>query len=311
MHWTGKVESVAFTLFGKDVMWYGIIITSAMLIGLLLVIRLSKKIKLTSDDILELFLIAIPLAIVGARLGYVLLHADYFFVSPFGWDEFVDMIAIWNGGLTIITGAPFGILGGYLWAKKNKIDFLYFADNVVFVVLLSQALGRWGNFFNQELYGMPVTDPNLQYFPYAVFIRAEGAWHQATFFYEFVGNLLGFALLFFLSRHLKVRGSGIVGYAAVYAAIRAVMESMRITSLVNGVRYGVYVASALAIAGAALLVFISIRQSKKGQVWYPKGIPLSEYKPAKALPPKEESGENKPQKPGFFKNIGKKKQDNK
>jgi phosphatidylglycerol:prolipoprotein diacylglycerol transferase len=184
MHWTGKVESVAFTLFGKDVMWYGIIITSAMLIGLLLVIRLSKKMKLTSDDILELFLIAIPLAIVGARLGYVLLHADYFFVSPFGWDEFVDMIAIWDGGLTIITGAPFGILGGYLRARKTKSTFCTLPTTSYLSFSSLRLLAAGGNFFNQKLYGMPVTDPNLQYFPYAVLYQSRGRVHQATFFYK-------------------------------------------------------------------------------------------------------------------------------
>lgn len=291
MHWTGKIEPIAFTLFGRDVAWYGIILTSSMLIGLLVAIQLSKKLKISSDDLLEMFLIAIPIAIIGARLGYVLFHPSYYFDlnHPFGWQDFVNVIAVWDGGLTITTGAPFGILGGYLWAKKNKIDFLYFADNVVFVILLCQAIGRWGNFFNQELYGQQVTNSSLQFFPYAVFIRDERAWFQATFFYEFIANALGFVLLYLLSRRLKVKGTGILGYVCIYAIIRSIMESLRTDSVLNGVHYAMIVSIIIAVLSAAVLAFLIIRQSKKEKIWYPRGIPLNEYKTAKLIHYQEES----------------------
>ena len=80
MHWTGEVPSIAFTVFGKSVAWYGIIITRAMVIGLLVGIRLAKRTGIKSDDALELFLIAIPLAVIGARLGFVFAHFKHFFL---------------------------------------------------------------------------------------------------------------------------------------------------------------------------------------------------------------------------------------
>lgn len=279
MHWTGKIEPIAFSILGRDVAWYGIIITSAMLLGLLLVIQLSKKLKITSDDLLEMFLIAIPIAIIGARIGYVLFHPSYYFDlnHAFGIQDFINIVAVWDGGLTITTGAPFGILGGYLWAKRKKIHFIYFTDNIIFVVLLCQAIGRWGNFFNQELYGQQVTNPSLQFFPYSVFISAERAWFQATFFYEFVANLLGFIMLYMLSRRLKVKGAGILGYVTVYATIRAIMESLRTDSVKDGVHYAMIVSIIIAVFAASALVYLIIIQHKKGRVWYPRCIPLNEY----------------------------------
>lgn len=287
MHWTGKIDPIAFTVFGREVAWYGIIITASMLLGLVLAIVWTKKLKLVSDDLLEMFLIAIPLAVVGARLGYVLLHADTYFVlnHKFGWSDFVNIIAVWDGGLTITVGAPAGILGGLIWAKKNKIDFLAVADTVVCVILLCQAIGRWGNFFNQELYGGKIIDPSLQFFPYGVYIARAGAWHQATFFYESVANLLGFIILYLLSRRLKVRGSGIVLYAIAYATIRSVMESLRGGTVVNSQHfYGMIVAIVIAVLSFGLLIFMIVAQKKKyGRVWFGRGIPPEMYMPAKAV----------------------------
>lgn len=295
MHWTGKVEPIAFTIFGRDVAWYGIIITSSMLIGLLISIRLVKKLKLTSDDLLEMFLVAIPIAIIGARFGYVIFHPSHFFDlnHAFGWNDFVNIIAVWDGGLTITTGAPFGIIGGLLWAKFRKIDFLYLADNIVFVVLICQAIGRWGNFFNQELYGQPVLNPSLQFFPYSVYISNRGGFFQATFFYESIGTFLGFFLLYFLSRRLKVKGAGILSYITYYFAVRSIIESMRTDSMINGVHYAMIACIVITVLGAAALTWLIIStQKKQGKIWYPKGIPLQDYKPAKLIHYKEETEES-------------------
>ncbi len=284
MHWTGNIDPVAFTIFGRDVAWYGVIITTSMLLGLFIAIRLVKKINLTSDDLIELFLVAIPIAILGARIGYVVLHPTQFFNlgHPFGWDDFVNIFAIWDGGLTITTGAPFGILGGLLWSKIRKIDFLLLADTVVFVILICQALGRWGNFFNQELYGQQVLNPSLQFFPYAVFIKNENAWFQATFFYESIGTSIGFFLLYFISRRLKVKGAGVLCYISYYFAVRSIIESMRTGSMINGVHYAMIACILISVLSAIGLAFLIIHTKKKqGKIWYKNGIPLSEYPSAK------------------------------
>lgn len=281
MHWTGKVERIAFTLFGKfDVAWYGIIITCAMLIGLAVAVVLAKRMNVTSDDLLELFLIAIPLAVVGARLGFVFAHFERFFlVDNFTWDSFVDIIAIWDGGLTIMTGAPAGILGGLIWCKWRKVSFWKLADTVICVLLLSQALGRWGNFCNQELYGLAVENPSLQFFPYAVYIASEGGFYQATFFYEFIADLIGFGLMLYLSKHLYMTGSGIVQYGFFYYTIRFIMEFFRDSTDILGIpNTNRLFCGIAALACLAVLVTMAVSKIKAGQIiWFKKGIPAELY----------------------------------
>ena len=185
MHWTAKVSSTAFTIGGRSIAWYGIFITFAMVLALVVGIRRIRRLKVTADESLSLFLIAIPCAIVAARLGYVVAFYKQYFVSPYDWQAFVHTIAIWEGGLTILWGVPGGVLGGLIWCKIYHKNFIQCADLVMPIVLLAQAMGRWGNFMNQELYGHVVTNPAHQWFPLAVQLASDGLWHQATFFYEF------------------------------------------------------------------------------------------------------------------------------
>ena len=123
MHWTGKIEPIAFTIFGRDVAWYGIIVTFSMIVGLLGAIQLAKKIKLNSDDILEMFLFAIPFAVLFARLGFVFAHASDFFVKGFDFNDFIQIFAIWDGGLTILTGVPGVFLALIFGAGGGKSIF--------------------------------------------------------------------------------------------------------------------------------------------------------------------------------------------
>ncbi len=290
IHWTGKVDPVAFTIFGRDVAWYGVLITCAMLIALGIAVVLSKRVKVKGDDLLELFLIAIPLAVIGARLGFVFAHFKEFFLAgkPFG-QGLLDIIAIWDGGLTILTGAPCGILGGFIWCKWRKVDFLDLADSIICVVILAQGLGRWGNFFNQELYGLPVTNPSLQVFPYAVWIAhpIEGGipgFYQAAFFYEMVADILGFGILLFLRNHLKLKGSGVLSYACVYCVIRSIMECFRDSTDLFGIKNTGQLACAIgAVASFAVILTLAILKVKKGEkIWYGKGgIPAELFESAR------------------------------
>lgn len=280
MHWTGKVESIAFTVFNIDVAWYGIILTLAMLSGLLVAIKLAKRMDVKSDDLLELFLIAIPLAIIGARLGFVFAHFERFFLVPdFGWQDFVNIIAIWDGGLTIMTGAPAGILGGLIWCKWRKVNFLKLADTVICVMLLSQGLGRWGNFCNQELYGLAVTNPSMQFFPYAVYIANQGGFYQATFFYEFIADLMGFAIMLYLSKHLYVTGTGVIQYGFFYCTIRFIMEFFRDSTDILGIPNTNQLFCGIAAAAClTAIVIMAVRKVKKGEkIWYRHGIPPELY----------------------------------
>ena len=282
------MEPIAFTIFNKDVAWYGIIITCAMLIGLFVGLRLAKRNGIKSDDALELFLIAIPLAIIAARLGFV-------FANLSSMHSFRDVIAVWDGGLTIMTGAPAGILGGFIWCKWRKVDFFKLADSVVFVVLLSQGLGRWGNFMNQELYGLAVTNEKLQFFPFAVYIAREGGWFQAAFFYEMVLDILGFFILWFVSRHLYMRGSGVVLYAMTYATIRFIMEFCRDSTDMFGIKNTNQIFCAIA-AGVCLCIFVGMiiyHKKRKERIWYAHGIPPEFFE--RTVKPKNKDKDNKPE----------------
>lgn len=272
--WTGDVRRIAFTLFGRPIAWYGILITFAMLVGLVLAIYRTKKIKMDSGDVMELFIVVIPVAILFARLGFVVFRPE-FFPKDFGWSDFVDIIAVWDGGLTIMTGIPGGVLAAFLWCKWRKHNFVNVADRIAPVALVSQALGRWGNFFNQEIYGQPITNPNWQFFPAAVYIRARGGYFQATFFYEMVLNLLFFIILIVVLKRLKVRGAGILGYLASYTLIRFIMEFMRDDlGFYKGVNFNQIICICISVICLAIIVTMAVLKKQKGErIWYPHGIP--------------------------------------
>lgn len=265
---------VAFTIGNLDVYWYGIIITGAILIATIFCMYECKRHKGTSDYILTLFLWVVPLAIVFARLAYVIFHPHDFFPLE-SWDDFLHMWDIRSGGISILGAIPGGALGAflnYITNKKNKnnLDFRELLDVLAPSVILGQALGRWGNFVNQELYGAEITNPNLQWFPFAVQIDSHPVyengvlvghlynhWFQATFFYEMVLNLIGFVILLIIGRKVKKNLACLTFYLSWYLAVRSVMESLRTDAVVsNGVHVGV-VGCAIG-AGVAFILFILI-----------------------------------------------------
>ena len=179
----------SFHIGSLEVKFYGIIMAFSMLCGVLLACKLAKKKNIKSDDIFMLALIVLPCAIVGARLYYCLFYEyDY---------SFKDLFNLRQGGLAIYGGVIGGVVGIIIYAiiKRDFKLILKLLDVCAPCLILGQALGRWGNFFNQEAYGNMVTNSNMQWFPYAVFIESENAWFQATFFYESLWNLAGLAIL--------------------------------------------------------------------------------------------------------------------
>jgi len=178
-----------FTIFGLNVKFYGILMASAMLIGVILACKNAKSRGLTSDNIFALALYILPLAIIGARLVYVL-GADHSYT-------FLEMIKIWEGGMSIYGGIIGGAVGVLVFCLIHKKNFLDVADVAVVSLILGQAIGRWGNFFNQEVYGRIITDPSWQWFPFGVLLD-NGEWHYALFFYEFLLNLAIFVLLLYI-----------------------------------------------------------------------------------------------------------------
>ena len=133
------MDRVAFTIFGIDVMWYGVLIATGMLIGIALAVREAKRIGISEDDVLNIAIIAIPVAIICARLYYVIFSWDYYSQNP------GEIFNIRGGGLAIHGGLIGGILTGFIYAKVKKLDFFKTADAVMVGMPLAQAIARWGS----------------------------------------------------------------------------------------------------------------------------------------------------------------------
>ena len=261
----------AFTLFGKfPVYWYGIIITGAILAGTTYVLFECKRRKKNYEYMLTLFLWTVPFAVLFARLAYVLFHvSDFFPLESFA--DFGEIFNVRAGGISILGAVPGGILGAFINAKIHKeINFSEVLDMLAPGMILGQALGRWGNFVNQELYGAEITNEAWQHFPIAVQIDThyvydengiltdilKDHWFQATFFYEMVLNLIGFAIIVVIGHKTKKNLVCLFAYIAWYCAVRAVMESIRTDAVVvGGVHIGV-VGCAIASALAVLMIVL-------------------------------------------------------
>lgn len=245
------LNKVAFTLFGKlEVRWYGILITLGIVLAFLYTMYRGKKNEnIKSDDVIDIGILTVVLGVIGARLYYVLNHKEGVY------DSFLDVIAIWEGGLGIYGGILGGCLGIYIMCKVKKIKWLKLFDMAAPGVMIAQAIGRWGNFFNGEAYGYLITDTTKFYFfnkehilpsgegtlfhalrmnLYPNRVGASLACFHPTFFYECVWNLLGFALINLLYKKKRFDGQIALMYFTWYGFGRMFIEGFRTDSLYLG-----------------------------------------------------------------------------
>ncbi len=241
-----------FGIDGLNIAWYGVIIACGLLLGILLGMLRARKRGWSSDLLLDFILLAVPLAVVGARLYYVAFEWAYFAANP------IKIFAINEGGLAIYGAVIGGFLAAFLFSRAAKFPFLKLIDLVIPSLILGQAIGRWGNFINQEAFGALVTDPKLQFFPLAVYIQALGEWHQATFFYESSCNMILLAVTLLLGRKGVRDGTLLAAYFIGYGLIRAVVEGLRTDSLYlfGSIRVSQLLSALLVLAGVILLILI-------------------------------------------------------
>lgn len=247
-----------FSLFGWEIKFYGILMALAMLVGVLLACKNAKHRGLSTDNIYALALYILPLAVIGARLVYCLGAGRYY--------SFVEILRIWDGGMSIYGGIIGGALGVCLFCFIHKKNFLDVADVACVSLILGQAIGRWGNFFNQEVYGNLVTNKAFQWFPFAVLLN-NGEWHYALFFYEFLINLAIFALLFTLLKKVKQRGYITAIYLIAYGTIRFLLEPLRMQEY-NLMLFGIKLSSlisAIAVVGGIVTLVLIYTISKRGK----------------------------------------------
>ncbi|SES64462.1 phosphatidylglycerol:prolipoprotein diacylglycerol transferase [Natronincola peptidivorans] len=241
------MDPIAFRVFGIAVAWYGIIISIGIFMGIFVATIRAKKENLYEDVILDLALIAVPAAVVGARLYYVIFKWDYY------GQNLSHILRMRLGGLAIHGGVIAGVLAGYLFCKYKKISFWKLADICAPSIILGQAIGRWGNFFNQEAYGRP-TD-----LPWA--IEIEGTMVHPTFLYESIWNFGVFAFLLYYTKKKKFRGQIFLYYLILYSIGRFFIEGLRIDSLMIGPLRTAQVISIITIVGA--LIFMKLLKNNK------------------------------------------------
>lgn len=220
---------MAIELFGLSIRWYGVIVVTGIALGVWLAAAREKRFGLEKDAVLDLALVCVPAAILGARAYYVAFAWDQFSGGPW-W----NVLNIRGGGMAIYGGVIGGVLAGWTFAHWKRIPFLKLADLAAPCIALGQAVGRWGNFVNQEAHGGPVANPALQFFPMAVEIGGE--WYYATFFYESMWCLLIVALLLAAERKGRLHrpGETFLSYIFLYALERSIVEGLRTDSLYIG-----------------------------------------------------------------------------
>lgn len=220
-----SVSEVAFTLFGREVAWYGVIITVGILLAVLYVIGRSKQEGIKEDDILDFAIFVIPLSVFGARLFYVLTRLEEY-------KSIRDAIAIWEGGLAIYGAVITGALVILSICLVKKINILKMFDIACPAVMIGQIIGRWGNFVNAEAFGRQ-TD---------IFIRMgiRSEWNSVatyvhpTFLYESMWNLFWFLLINAYYKKKKYHGEIFFMYITTYGIGRFFIEGLRTDSLYVG-----------------------------------------------------------------------------
>ncbi|MEA4915845.1 MAG: prolipoprotein diacylglyceryl transferase [Christensenella sp.] len=241
-----------FGIQGLNIAWYGIIIASGLLLGIWLGNARARKRGWSSDLLLDFILLAVPLAVIGARTYYVAFEWEYFAANP------AKIIAINEGGLAIYGAVIGGFLAAFIFSRAAKFPFLKLLDLVIPSLILGQAIGRWGNFINQEAFGALVTNPQLQFFPLAVYIQSLGEWHQATFFYESFCNSILLVVTLLTARKGVKDGTLLATYFIGYGTIRAIIEGLRTDSLYlfGNIRVSQVLSAVLVLVGIAMLILI-------------------------------------------------------
>ena len=224
------INPVALTIGPLSIRWYGVIMAVAFATAITLAYRRAKRNNINPDHILNMAVLIIPAAIIGARLYYVIFSWDLYRGNP------LSALAIWHGGLAIHGGILGGLLAGFFYVRRHNLLPWLIADIAAPSLILGQAIGRWGNFINQEAHGGIVSEQFISHFP--AFIKnqmfIDGYYYHPAFLYESFWDLIVFLLLYFYWPHKKATGEVAFLYLILYSAGRFCVESIRTDSLMLG-----------------------------------------------------------------------------
>ncbi|SEP91762.1 Prolipoprotein diacylglyceryl transferase [Virgibacillus subterraneus] len=237
--------------------WYGLIIAAGAFIGLYLATKESDRLGLQKDLMVDLIVFAIPISIIFARIYYVI----------FEWERYTggtwwDVFAIWEGGIAIHGALIGAVLTTIVYARVKKVSFWQLTDIAAPSLILGQAIGRWGNFMNQEAHGGAISEATYnsfhQYLPDFIMNQMciDGVMYHPTFLYESFWNIVVLIILLILRRKNPLRGEVFVSYLMAYSVGRFFIEGMRTDSLYFGpFRVAQLISIAIILIGLAVIVY--------------------------------------------------------
>ena len=251
-----NIPNIAFSIFGIEIYWYAIIITFAIVISILLMKRQNGKYKINFDDIIKLLIFVLPITIIGARIYYVLFKFDYY------KNNLIEIFNIRNGGLAIYGGIISGIIVIIIYCKIKKIKILDLLDYIAPYLALGQSIGRWGNFFNIEAYGIETNS----IFRMGIIENSKYIEVHPTFLYESISTLIIFIILNRISKNRKYSGQIICLYLLMYSFIRMIIEQIRSDSLIfQGFKISQIISLIIFIISILLIISSKIQNRKSNK----------------------------------------------
>lgn len=253
------LNPVIFELGPLSVRWYGVLIGLGIAVAYIFAVREGKRRGLPEDFFADLLIWAVPISILCARIYYVIFEWENYAADP------GRIFAIWEGGLAIHGALIGAVVTAAIFCKKKNISFWRVADIAAPSLIIAQAIGRWGNFMNQEAHGGEVTREFLEGLHLPEFIinqmYIKGEYYHPTFLYESLWNLLGFILLILLRKANLKQGEIFLSYLIWYSIGRYFIEGMRTDSLMlfDIIRVAQLVSLSLVVLGIVLII---IRRKK-------------------------------------------------
>ncbi len=254
------MSRIALDLGFIQIYWYSIMIALALLVGSTIMMLECRRQKMDEDKFVNLMFWGVISAIIGARLYYVLFNWSYY------QQHFIEIFEVWNGGLAIHGGIIGGGLFVLYYCHKYKMNWLKTIDIIVLGLILGQAVGRWGNFFNQEAHGGIVTLEYLQNMHIPEFVingmKIGGVYYEPLFLYESILCVIGFIILTIVKRFRYIKVGQLTAlYMIWYGIGRFIIESKRTDSLMLGSFRVAQIVSALMVVVGILLFVYKLRKS--------------------------------------------------
>lgn len=270
------MDRVALELGPIQIYWYSIFIFLGLLTASILIFKEARKRNIDEDFLINLIFNTIIIGLIGARVYYVLFNIPYYASNP------IEILAVWNGGLAIHGGIFAALAFILIYCKKKNVNILQLLDIIVVGLIIAQAIGRWGNFFNSEAYGQVTTYAELKAQQIPTFIingmYILGEYRQPTFFYESTWCFAGFLAMLIIRKYKYLKRGQLTGfYLFWYGLGRLLIESLRTDSLMLGpIKIAQVVSIVFIITGIVLFFYNLIKSTPTDKRLYTEDLSLND-----------------------------------